>query len=61
MCSPSDDNPNFYKDLMVKSHDALLWMFHPSDRGASGCSSTPDQPVAPAGVSSQRQCQVIPS
>lgn len=28
MCSPSDDNPNFYKDLMVKSHDALLWIFH---------------------------------
>lgn len=24
MCSPSDHNPNFYKDLMVKSCDAEL-------------------------------------
>lgn len=28
MYSPSDDNPNFYKDLMVKSHDGLFCLFH---------------------------------
>lgn len=48
MCSPSDDNPKFYEDLLVKSHDALLgtllWQssvrpsFRPSAVGSSKCS-----------------------
>lgn len=28
MYSPSEDNPNFYRDLMVKSHDAVWCIFH---------------------------------
>lgn len=28
MYSPSDDNLNFYKDLMVKSRDGLFFLFH---------------------------------